>query len=107
MILYWRHKFQIIRKRATTIFEEAYTPEHIKQKDNFLTIHHPITESRSWLYCSSTDESGFYSNISRTYGYSKIYKFIRKVKKSKKLAAESYRNNQSRVYFRGPKKIKI
>ncbi len=54
----------------------------------------------SLLLSASTDESGFDNQFKKEYGRSEIRKSI---KKSKKNAGKSYRNNSSRVYGKSKK----
>ena len=35
MIQYWRSKIKVTHKRATVIFENAFTLIHLKQKEEF------------------------------------------------------------------------
>ena len=107
IVRYWRSKIKITRKRSIAIFENAFTPKHLKQRDEFLATFHPETGITKFTECTSTDESGFSSGIRRNYAYSQILAKVHRIKRMKKLAGGSYRNNSSRAKVWAPKVAKF
>ena len=103
MVRYWCSKLDVTRKLVRQDFVERYTPKNLDFKSNFLKFMNPKSKNVSFLECMSTDESGFYLNSFRKYGYSKVRHVRGLVKKSKTLAGGSYTNEQSRVNIRVPK----